>query len=103
MTERLTFADNLVSGNLVASGVQFSTGVGTTVQSVTANKEVILAGGAYGSPHLLQVSGVGPSDILTAANVPVKLSLPGVGSTYARSSRMPPLRSYLHSLSLTID
>lgn len=78
-TERLTFADNLVSGNILASGVQFSTGAGTTVQSVSANKEVILAGGAYGSPHLLQVSGVGPSDVLTAANVPVKLALPGVG------------------------
>ncbi|KAF8194646.1 mala s 12 allergen [Pholiota molesta] len=77
--ERIVFADALVSGNRVASGVQFSTGVGTALQNVTANKEVILAGGAMGSPHLLMVSGVGPSDVLQAANVAVQAELPGVG------------------------
>ncbi|KAF9477068.1 mala s 12 allergen [Pholiota conissans] len=77
--ERIVFSDNLVSGNRVATGVQFSNGAGTTVQSVTANKEVILAGGAMGSPHILLVSGVGPTDVLNAANVAVKAELPGVG------------------------
>ena len=50
----------------------------TTVM-VKVNKEVILTGGALGSPKILMHSGVGPKDILDAASVPVKLELPGVG------------------------
>jgi choline dehydrogenase len=100
--ERIVFADALVSGNRVASGVQFSTGAGTAVQNVTANKEVILAGGAMGSPHLLMVSGVGPSDVLQAANVAVQAALPGVGQHLLDhlvcllfSKRSLPFSSYL--------
>lgn len=37
-----------------------------------ANKEVILAGGAIGSPAILMYSGVGPSDVLKAAGVPLR-------------------------------
>jgi len=77
--ERVVFADNVVAGDLLASGVDFSTGVGMTVQNVVANKEVILSGGVMGSPHILMVSGVGPKDVLDAAGVSVKLELPGVG------------------------
>jgi len=77
--ERVTFADNVVNGARLASGVQFSTGAGTAVVSVAANKEVILSGGAMGSPHLLLVSGVGPKDVLDAVGVPLKVELPGVG------------------------
>jgi choline dehydrogenase len=41
--------------------------------------EVILCGGAFASPHLLQVSGVGPEEDLRAAGVSVVHDLPGVG------------------------
>jgi choline dehydrogenase-like flavoprotein len=47
--------------------------------SVRVNKEVILAGGAIGSPTILMQSGVGPKNILQAAGVQVALNLPGVG------------------------
>ncbi|KAF8959585.1 hypothetical protein BDZ97DRAFT_1666899 [Flammula alnicola] len=77
--EQIVFADNLVSGNVVASSVNFSTGAGTAVQSVQVNKEVLLAGGAMGSAHILLVSGVGPKDVLQGANVALKAELPGVG------------------------
>lgn len=43
------------------------------------NKEVILAGGAMGSPHMLMHSGVGPADVLKKAGVAVQYPLPGVG------------------------
>jgi len=77
--ERIVFADNVVAGDLLASGVDFSTARGTTVQNVVANKEVLLSGGVMGSPHILMVSGVGPKDVLDAAGVSMKLELPGVG------------------------
>ncbi|MDF1653586.1 MAG: choline dehydrogenase [Coxiellaceae bacterium] len=48
-------------------------------QKIYANKEVILSAGAIASPMLLQLSGIGPTQILQAANVQVEHDLPGVG------------------------
>ncbi|MFI5948201.1 GMC family oxidoreductase [Micromonospora chalcea] len=45
-----------------------------------AAAEVILAAGALATPHLLQVSGIGPADTLRAAGVPVLLDRPRVGA-----------------------
>ncbi|MCM8732301.1 GMC family oxidoreductase [Hephaestia sp. GCM10023244] len=44
-----------------------------------ARKEVVLSGGAYNSPHLLMLSGIGPADDLTAHGIPVVAESPGVG------------------------
>jgi choline dehydrogenase-like flavoprotein len=44
-----------------------------------AEAEVILSAGAFGSPQILQLSGVGPADTLRAAGVTVRHDLPGVG------------------------
>ncbi len=52
---------------------------GRSVQ-VRAQREVILSAGSIGSPHLLQVSGVGPADVLEKAGIPVQQHLPGVGA-----------------------
>lgn len=46
---------------------------------VRARREVILSAGAIGSPHLMQVSGLGPASLLTEHQVPVVVDLPGVG------------------------
>jgi choline dehydrogenase len=43
-------------------------------------REVVLCAGAIGSPHLLQISGVGPRAALTAAGVGVVLDHPSVGA-----------------------
>jgi len=44
-----------------------------------ARREVILSGGAIGSPHLLMRSGVGPANHLREHGIEPKLDLPGVG------------------------
>ena len=44
-----------------------------------AEREVVLSAGAIGSPHLLQLSGIGAPDDLRAAGVDVRHPLPGVG------------------------
>jgi choline dehydrogenase len=49
-------------------------------REIRAAKEVILCGGAVNSPHLLQISGVGPAAHLAAIGVPVRRDLPGVGA-----------------------
>ncbi|HVZ07539.1 GMC family oxidoreductase [Rhodopila sp.] len=45
-----------------------------------ARREVIVSGGAINSPHLLQISGVGPAEHLQSIGVPVVHHLPGVGT-----------------------
>jgi choline dehydrogenase len=52
---------------------------GQTIEA-RAHKEVILSGGAVNSPHLLQVSGVGPAAHLQSIGVPVVHDLRGVGA-----------------------
>ncbi len=49
------------------------------IVDVRARREVILSAGAIGSPHLMQVSGLGPAALLAAHHVPVAVDLPGVG------------------------
>ncbi|HEY1299773.1 MAG TPA: GMC family oxidoreductase N-terminal domain-containing protein [Stellaceae bacterium] len=50
------------------------------IDHVQAAREVIVCGGTVNSPHLLQISGVGPAAHLQAIGVPVVLDLPGVGA-----------------------
>ncbi len=49
------------------------------LHQVRANKEVILSAGAFGSPQLLMLSGIGPCDELNAHGIDVTHELPGVG------------------------
>ena len=55
-------------------------GISSAIETVRADREVILSSGAIGSPRLLQLSGIGPVDALAAAGVPVVHDLPGVGA-----------------------
>jgi choline dehydrogenase len=48
-------------------------------QRVVANHEIILSGGAYNSPQLLQLSGIGESDALRELGIDPVHHLPGVG------------------------
>jgi len=77
----------LVTGALV-SGVEITNGTATGVRYsrrrggervARAEREVVLAAGAIGSPQLLMLSGVGPAAQLQAVGVPVVHDLPGVG------------------------
>lgn len=60
-----------------AVGVRYSRGgKGGTPVEVRANKEVILSGGTYNSPQLLQLSGIGAPELLGAHGIPVRHALP---------------------------
>ncbi len=50
------------------------------LHTVHASSEVILAGGAYNTPQLLMLSGIGPKEELAKHGIRVKHDLPGVGS-----------------------
>lgn len=63
-----------VKGGLKATGVKLTNG---TV--ISAKQEVILSAGAIHTPGLLELSGIGKSNILKRAGVNQLLNLPGVG------------------------
>ena len=63
---------------LTAVGVEYVTADGET-STVTADKEVVLSAGAIGSPQIMMLSGVGPSDDLAAVGVECLLDSPHVG------------------------
>ena len=71
--------DTSNANNLTDTGVEWTSASGAAKQTINVKKEVILAAGVVGSPQLLQLSGVGPSDVLRAAGVNVLSNLPGVG------------------------
>ncbi|WP_213774074.1 choline dehydrogenase [Bradyrhizobium sp. dw_78] len=53
---------------------------GRTVRTARARKEILVSGGAYNSPQLLQLSGVGPAELLRKHGIDVVLDAPGVGN-----------------------
>jgi choline dehydrogenase-like flavoprotein len=63
-----------------ANGVQYVSNTDGSVGKVYAKREVILAAGAVFTPQLLQLSGIGPSNVLQAAGIQVRRSLNGVGA-----------------------
>jgi choline dehydrogenase-like flavoprotein len=72
MTEKVIIEDDR------ATGVRYRKGKGAST-TVTARREVILSGGAFGSPHLLLLSGVGAKDKLAPHGIEQTVNLPGVG------------------------
>ena len=60
-----------------AIGVEYQRG--GKVMRAMAKREVILCAGVIGSPQLLQLSGIGPAQVLKDAGVEVAHDLPGVG------------------------
>lgn len=73
-------ANEVLFDGLTAKGVQFTSLADKTVSQVFAKREVILAAGAIFTPKILQLSGIGPAEVLKAANVKVKKSLASVGA-----------------------
>jgi choline dehydrogenase-like flavoprotein len=71
-------ADRLVLEGRRAVGVAFRHK--GKAQVVRARREVIVSGGAFGSPKLLMLSGIGPGAQLQAQGLPVVQDLPGVGA-----------------------
>jgi choline dehydrogenase len=63
-----------------AVGVAFSRG--GVMERADAAGEVILSAGAIGSPHILQLSGVGDPDHLERVGIPVHHALRGVGRNF---------------------
>ena len=75
LVERLIIDGNKVTGVAIRRG-----GLGGKREILTARKGVILSAGAFNSPQILMLSGIGPADHLKEHGIAVKCDKPAVGS-----------------------
>ena len=77
LAKRIVFAPNSTR----AKGVEVVSGSWGSDNKylLSANKEVIVSAGAFHSPQLLMVSGIGPREMLEQFNITVIADRPGVG------------------------
>jgi choline dehydrogenase len=61
-----------------AIGIEYRQGEAT--RTAYADGEVILSGGAFNSPQLMQLSGIGPAELLRSHGIQVAADMPSVGS-----------------------
>jgi choline dehydrogenase len=59
------------------------------VTQARADREVVVSGGAFLSPKLLMLSGIGPATQLQAHGIPVVVDLPGVGQNLQDHLQLP--------------
>jgi choline dehydrogenase len=71
-------ATRIVFAGARAVGVEYRTPHG--LHTAGCRSEVVVAGGVYGSPQLLLLSGIGPGKHLQEMGLPVLLDLPAVGA-----------------------
>ncbi|MDN3565816.1 GMC family oxidoreductase N-terminal domain-containing protein [Paeniroseomonas aquatica] len=65
-----------------ATGIRYVTAPGAPAKQVMARREVILSSGTVNTARLLQISGVGPAELLGQLGVPVVQALRGVGANF---------------------
>ena len=73
----MAFVTRVLLDGTRASGVEAIVDGAPT--ALEASREVILSAGAYQSPQLLMLSGIGPADELSALGIDVRLDQPAVG------------------------
>ncbi|EIM84128.1 aryl-alcohol-oxidase from pleurotus Eryingii [Stereum hirsutum FP-91666 SS1] len=69
-----------LNGLPVFSGVEFAQSASSPVYSLNATREVLLSAGSFKTPQILLLSGIGPTDVLSAAGVETIVDLPDVGT-----------------------
>lgn len=73
-------AERILFDGRRATGVAYR--LGDTVNIVHARRGVIVSAGTVHSPKLLQLSGVGPADLLSNLGIDIVHALPGVGENF---------------------
>ncbi|KAL7622686.1 hypothetical protein AAE478_006364 [Parahypoxylon ruwenzoriense] len=96
-----------ISDNLRATGVEYLEGQSLykadpratrnntgTRRTATARREVIVSGGTFNTPQILQLSGIGPASELKKHRIPVVVDLPGVGKNLRDHYEIPVIQEF---------
>ncbi|KAL1382785.1 hypothetical protein HDK64DRAFT_295158 [Phyllosticta capitalensis] len=110
---KIRFDNTTADGTPIATGVDYLQGQSVyradprwesaTIESsgsINATKEVIVAAGAFNTPQLLKLSGVGPKDELESFDIPVIVDLPGVGANLRDHIEVPVISNATKDFSL---
>lgn len=101
----LTVETNLQVHRVLVEGGRATGIAGTRLDDaveIRAEREVILAAGAYNSPQLLMLSGVGPGELLGALGIPVVLDQPMVGQNLQDHPQVPLIFAHSQPISLLV-
>jgi choline dehydrogenase len=78
-TNRASGVEYLAGERLYRADPRYRPGAAAERLRATAKREVILCAGAFNTPQLLKLSGIGPRQELECHGIPVRVDLPGVG------------------------
>lgn len=97
----------IIDDNLQATGVEYLEGTHLykadpkyqsnstgTLHTVRAKREVVVSGGAFNTPQILMLSGIGPAEHLADHDIPVKVNLPGVGRRLQDHYEIPVMHEF---------
>jgi choline dehydrogenase len=86
---RATGIEYLTGKSLYKADPRYNTNNKGTLTQATAKKEVIVSGGAFNTPQILMLSGIGPAEQLKQFNVSVLVDSPGVGTNMQDNQEVP--------------
>ncbi|KAF2001603.1 GMC oxidoreductase [Amniculicola lignicola CBS 123094] len=86
---RATGVEFLQGKSLYKADARYVEGAKGTLKTATARKEVIVSGGAFNTPQLLMLSGIGPKEQLEQFKIPVLVNAQGVGKNMQDNEEMP--------------
>lgn len=95
---RILFDDRRASGVVFESNQSSEHGGTPNIRTVRARKMVVLSCGTFGTPLILERSGIGHPEVLTQAGIqPIVAEIPGVGDGYQDQHEV----AYAYKSSLT--
>jgi len=86
---RATGVEYLEGRSLYSADPRYNASAAGVKRVATARREVILSGGVFNTPQLLQLSGIGPAAELARHNVPLVADVPGVGTHLQDNHELP--------------
>lgn len=91
---RATGVEFLLGKSIYKADARFSASNKGALKTAIARKEVIVSGGAFNTPQILMLSGIGPKEQLDQFNISVIVDAQGVGRNLQDNQEMPIIGRY---------